>query len=180
MRLSLPKQFPLLVLASSVCWFLHCLISALTQGARWWSIFFRFACSVVIWGGRNTANKYHWRLWGVLPGSRPHCVCPHSWRVSFPSLHCSSSRLLCQEMSEASLGLSAFPRSKLLRFRFSGTPQRRRLDWACILCPSPVRPTQVTRCLAGCYLSPPGPSRSVFWVYNRCTFSGAPMSPLGS
>ena len=179
MQLSLPIRFPLFILAS-VCRPLQCLISILTQGGSGGHFFFRLTYSVLLWGGRNTANKYHWRLWGVLPGSRPHCVCPHSWRVSFPSLHCSSSRLLCQEMSEASLGLSALPRSKLLRFRFSGTPQRRRLDWACILCPSPVRPTQVTRCLAGCYLSPPGPSRSVFWVYNRCTFSGAPMSPLGS
>ena len=142
------------ILASSVCKYLQCPISALTQGGEDGHLF-KLTCSVVLWGGRNTANKYHWRLWGVLPGSRPHCVCPHSWRVSFPSLHCSSSRLLCQEMSEASLGLSALPRSKLLRFRFSGTPQRRRLDWACILCPSLVRAAQVTRCLVGCYLSPP-------------------------
>ena len=28
------------------------------------------------------------------------------------------------------------PRSKLLRFRFSGTRQRHRLGWACVLCPS--------------------------------------------
>ena len=32
----------------------------------------------------------------------------------------------------------ALPRSKLLRFKFSGTPQRRRLGWACILCRTPV------------------------------------------
>ena len=30
--------------------------------------------------------------------------------------------------------LGALPTSKLLSFRFSGTPQRRRLSWACILC----------------------------------------------
>ena len=30
--------------------------------------------------------------------------------------------------------LHALPRSKLLRFRFSGTPQRRRLGWVCVLC----------------------------------------------
>ena len=28
------------VLASSVCWSLQCLISALTQGGRWWTLFF--------------------------------------------------------------------------------------------------------------------------------------------
>ena len=56
----------------------------------------RLTSSVVLWGGRSTANKYHWCLWGVLAVSRPHWVCPHSWHVCFPSLHCSGSRLLCR------------------------------------------------------------------------------------
>ena len=43
---------------------------------------------------------------------------------------------------------AAPPRSKLLRFRHSGSPQRHRLGWACILCPSQVRAAQVMRCLA--------------------------------
>ena len=30
--------------------------------------------------------------------------------------------------------LRALPRPKLLRFRFLGTPQRRRRGWACVLC----------------------------------------------
>ena len=37
--LSLPKWFPLFILASSVCWSLQCLLSALTQGGWWWSLF---------------------------------------------------------------------------------------------------------------------------------------------
>ena len=45
-------------------------------------------------------------------------------------------------------GLRALPRSKPLRFRFSGTPQRRRLGWACVLCHSLVGATQETWCLA--------------------------------
>ena len=45
------------VLASSVCKSLQCLISALTQGGDGGHLF-RFTCSVVLWGGRNTANKY--------------------------------------------------------------------------------------------------------------------------
>ena len=143
-------------MASSVCWSLQCLISALTQGGCG-GHFFRLACSVVLSGGRNTANKYHWHLWGVLPVSPPHWVCPHSRRVCFPSPHCSGSRLLCRGLSEAGPGLSALPRSKPSRFRFSGTPQRRRVEWACVLCPSPVRAAQVTRCLASMVaeLSPP-------------------------
>ena len=122
--------------------------------------FFRLSCSVVLWGGRNTANKYHWRVWGVLAVSRPRWVCPRSQRVCFPCLHCLGSRLLCWELSEAGPGLHALPRSKL--FRFSGSPQRLRLGWACVLCLSQVRAAQVTRCLMsavapswGCDLSPP-------------------------
>ena len=83
----------------------------------------------------------------MLPVSRPHWICPHSQRVCFPSLHCSGSRLLYQELSEVGPGLHALPRSKPLRFRFSGTPQRCRLGRACVLCSFQVRAAQVTRCL---------------------------------
>ena len=98
----------------------------------------------------------------MLAVSQPHWVFPSSWRVCFPCIHCLGSRLLCRELSEADPGLYAHPRSKPLRFRYSGSPQRRRLGWACVLCPSQVRAAQVTRCLAsavapswGCVLSPP-------------------------
>ena len=90
--------------------------------------FFRLACSVVLWGGRNTANKHHWRVWGVLAVSRLHWVCPRSRCVCFHGLHFSGSRLLCWELSEAGPGLCTLSRSKPLRFRFSGIPQRRRLS----------------------------------------------------
>ena len=43
-------------LASSVCWSLQCLISALTQGGGG-GHFVRLTCSVVLWGGRDAANK---------------------------------------------------------------------------------------------------------------------------
>ena len=144
------KVVPSVMLASSVCWSLQCLISALTHGAWWWSLYFRLACSVVLWGGRNTANKYHWHVLTVI---QPHWVCPCSWPVCLPSLHCSGFRFLCRELSEANPGLHELPRSKLLRFRFSGTPQRCRLGWACILHPSQVRAAQVTTSLA-CIVAP--------------------------
>ena len=57
--------------------------------------------------------------------------------------HRSGSRLLLREPSEAGPGLHAPPRSKPLRFRHSGSPQRRRLGWACVLCPSQVRVARV-------------------------------------
>ena len=98
-------------------------------------------------GGRNTANKYHWHVWGVLVVLQLHWVCPCSGCVWFPGLHCSGSRLLCQQLSEVGPGLRALSRSKPLRFRFSRTPPRHKLSWAYVLCPSQVRAAQVTRCL---------------------------------
>ena len=75
-------------------------------------------------------------------------ACPHSWSMYPPGPHCSGSRLLHREPSKASPGLPAPPRSEPLRFRHSGSPQRHRLGWACILCPSQVRAAQVMKCLA--------------------------------
>ena len=56
LHLSLPKQSPLFILASSVCWSLQCLISTLTQGGSSGHLF-RLTCSVVLWGGRDAANN---------------------------------------------------------------------------------------------------------------------------
>ena len=118
----------------------------------------------------------------MLAVSWPHWVCPRSWRVCFPCLHCLGSRLLCWELSEGGPEFYALPRSKPLRFRYSGTPQRRRLAWACGLCSSQVRAAQVTRCLVsavtGTYCLP-CPCCSVFWVYSWHTFSGVPCVSSG-
>ena len=130
----------------------------------------------MLWGERSTANKHHWPVWGALAVSWPHWVCPRSRHVCFPSLHCSGSRLLCWELSDVGPGLHARPRSKLLRLRFSGTPQRRRLGWPCVLCLSQVRAAQVTRCLGSavspggeCILSPPWSQPLGFLSGSRCT-----------
>ena len=140
MHLSLPKRFPLFILAS-VCWSLLCLISALPQEVRGGHFFFRLAWSAVLWRGRNTGSNCHWR---VLTRGLP----PLTARV-LSRLHCSDSGLLCRELSDASPCLHALLRSGPLRFRVSGTPQRRRLGWACVLRPAQARAAQVTRCLAG-------------------------------
>ena len=44
-------------------------------------------------------------------------------------------RLLCLQLSEVGPGLRVLPRSKpfRFRFRFSGTPERRRLSRTCVL-----------------------------------------------
>ena len=107
--------------------------------------FFKLTCSVLLWEGWNTANKYNWSVLRVI---QPPWACPRSRRMCFPSLHCSSSRFFSWELSDVAPGLHALPESKLLRFRFLGTPQRCRLSWACVLCPSQVRAAQTTRCLA--------------------------------
>ena len=83
----LSKWFPLFILASTVCKSLQRLISALTQGDED-GYLFRLTCSVVLSGGRNTASKYHWRVWGMIAVSGPHWVCLCSWCVCFPGLHC--------------------------------------------------------------------------------------------
>ena len=109
----------------------------------------------MLWQGRNTTNKYHWHVWGVLTVTRSHWVCPRSRCVCFPSLHCLGSRLLCWELSEASPGLYALPRSKPLRFRYSGSPQS-------------------TDRLGLCFVPFPGPSSSgdqVFGEHGRCDLS---------
>ena len=71
-----------------------------------------------------------------------HGVC------AFPVYTAQAPGCSAGELSEVGPGLCALPRSKPLMFRFSGTPQRCRLGWACVLCPSQVRAAQVIRCLA--------------------------------
>ena len=83
------------ILTSSVCKSLQYLTSALTQEGEGHHLF-RLTCSIVLRGGRNTANKYHWHVWGMLRVSGSHWVYPHSRRVCFPGLHCLGSRLLCR------------------------------------------------------------------------------------
>ena len=84
------------VYLASVCRSLQCLISTLIQTGGD-GLLFSFACSVMLWEGRGTANKYHWRVWRALAVFQPHGVCPHSRYVCFPCLHCSGSRLLYRE-----------------------------------------------------------------------------------
>ena len=109
------------VIASSVCWSLQCLISALIQRGRWWILFFFKAHLFSRAVGKEGCCKEHWR---VLAVPQPHWSCPYSRHVYPPCPHCSGSRLLHQEPPEAGPGLHAPPRSKPLRFRHSGSPQR--------------------------------------------------------
>ena len=92
---------------------------------------------------------------GHIGFAPPHGVCAF--------LVCTAQAPGCSagELSKAGPVLHALPRSKPLRFRFLGTPQRHRFSWACVLCPSQVGAAQATRCLesthspGACVLSPP-------------------------
>ena len=85
-------------------------------------------------------------------------------------------------------GLHVLPRSQQLRFRFSGTPQKSRLDWTCVLCPSHVQAAQATRRLVSTF-SPGGVVHLITSPVPAPQFpgcaAGAPsqvccVSPLGS
>ena len=130
---------------ASVCKSLQCLISALTQGGEGGHLF-RLTCSVMLWGGRDSAHKYCWCVWGVFALYGLHWVCHSSRRHVLPrSTLLRLQGTLQGHYPQVDSPFHALPRSKLLRF--SGTPQGHRPGWACILCPSQVRVVQATRCL---------------------------------
>ena len=152
------------VYLTSVCWSLQCLISTLTH-AGGGGLLFRFTCSVVLRGGRGAADKCHWPVWGALTVFRPHWVCPCSQRVCSPGLHCSGSRLLY--MAQALYYVC---------FQFSGTPQKCRLGWACILClprPEQLRQPGALRVHSPQVLCAFSPPRS------QPQFPGVPVGRMG-
>ena len=98
-------------------------------------------------------------VWTTLGFSPPQGAC------AFLVYNAQASGCSEGELYKVGPELRARPRSKLLRFRFLDTPQRHRLSWACVLCPSQVRAAQVTRCLvsthspgAMCLITSPVPA----------------------
>ena len=115
--------------------------------SRTWLKLLSSSSSVVLWGRRDIAHKYHCHVWGVLTVDGPHwfwhspswCVLPRStllrlqvalqWHcpkcalhfVPFPGLSCSGALVLCKGTDPNGLF---------------------------IFCPSQVQATQVTRYLA--------------------------------
>ena len=174
----------LLILPSSVCKSSQCLISSLTQGSKQCHLL-TLTCSVVLWGERDTTDKYWWHVWGVLTVDGPHWVChspkqhelPRStllrlqpalqghcpkWTLCLmhlPAVSCSGSQVLCK-----------------------GTDP----DGLCILCSFQVQAAQAT----GCLLSIPsqvvcasytlaGPGCSVPRCTTRAQSQVCCVSPLG-
>ena len=100
---------------------------------------------------------------------------------AFPVYTAQAPGCSAGELSKVGPGLCALPRSKLLRFRFSGTPQRYKLGWACVLCPSPGLRNSGNRCLVSTLSQVynvsyhlPGPSCSISWVRCKSAVSGVP------
>ena len=135
-------------------------VSNFCPDTRGRSHLFRLTISVVLWGQRNTANKYHWRVWGVLAVSgHTRFAFAHSM-CAFPVYTAQAPGCSAGEVSKASPGLHALPGSKPLRFRFSGTPQRHRLGLCFAPFPGPSSSSDQVLCertLPGvrCILSPP-------------------------
>ena len=132
------------VLTSSVCWSLQCLISTLTQGGRWWTLLLGSLVQSRC-GEGGTLQTNHTGVCSL-------CL-SHIGPAPAHGAHSSGSRLLRRKPSEAGPGLHAPPRSKPLRLRHSGSPQRRRLSWVCVLCPSQVRAARVFGERSHCDLS---------------------------
>ena len=175
MHVSLSKQFPLFILASSVCKSLQCLISDLTQRVGGGHLF-GLTCSVVLWGRTLQTN-----ITGMC-GECSQCLghtgfAPTQGMCAFSVYTAQALGCSAGELSTVGPGLHALPRSKPLGFRFSGTSQRH--SWLGLhFVPFPglsrlgdqvLGEHTLLRCSASYHL--PGPSHSVSWVCSGSTVS---------
>ena len=136
--------------------------------------FFRLTCSVALRGGREGCCK------------QITLACAHttSATLGLPPVHSTCSlpahtaqALGCSARNHPWLALGCLHLPGISR---SGSGTRVVLRGAdsvgpVFWCPSQVRAAQVTRCLASVVTATyrlPHPCHSVFWVYNRHTFSG--------
>ena len=115
---------PFFVYFGFLCKSLQCLISALTQGGEGGHLL-RLTCSVVLWRGRDTANKHRWRVWGVLAVDGPHWVCHSPRQHVLPGSRLISLQGALQgHCAKWALRFMHFP--GLSRSGFSGAPQGHR------------------------------------------------------
>ena len=104
----------------------------------------------MLWGERSTANKYHWRVWGVFAVYGPHWICPSSrHHVLLGSTLLRLQLVLQGNCLRRALGCVLSPSGSGSRVLHKG-----------VLCPSKVRAAQVPRCLASA-LSPGGRLRLI-------------------
>ena len=138
---------PFFVYFGFLCKSLQCLISALTQGGEGGHLL-RLTCSVVLWRGRDTANKHRWRVWGVLAVDGPHWVCHSPRQHVLPGSRLISLQGALQgHCAKWALRFMHFPglsRSGSQVLHKGTDPDR-----LCVLCPSQVRAAQATGCSVG-------------------------------
>ena len=175
----------LFISASSVCTSLQGLISTLTQGGQGGHLLGSLAqlCS-------REGRTLQTNITGVY-GECSQCAdhtgfAPANSMCAFLVYTAQAPGCSAWELSKAGPGFRALPRSKLLRFRFLGTPQWHRLGWACVLCPSQAQGAQVTSAWwVHCprwvvHLNHlPGPSLLVSQVCCKSTVSGVPCVSSG-
>ena len=109
LHLSLPKWFPLFILAS-VCKSVQCLFSALPQGGEGGHLF-RLTCSVVLWGGGTLQTNIT-----DVCGECSHCLgytgfAPVHDVCAFPVYNTQALGCSAWELSKAGPALCALPRS---------------------------------------------------------------------
>ena len=150
----------LFILAPSVCKSLQCLSSTLTQGGEGGHLF-SLTCSLVLWEGRNNANKYHRHVWGVTLVYGPHQVCPSS------QLHVLSQSTLLR----LQVALQGYcPKPALHFVHFPGL--------TCLDLGSQVLHRAKIR--LGVHFVPlQGPGSSAAQVLGECTISGVPCASSG-
>ena len=131
-----------------------------------------FSCAS---GREGRCRQMSLAMWGALAVFRPHWVCPAHGCV----LSLSTLLRLQAALQGAGPELHALPRPKSLRFRVSGTPQRRRFGWACVLClpcPSSSGDQELNeRTLFRCSVTSPLPVPACF----QARWSGAPCVSSG-
>ena len=133
----------------------------------------------MLWGGKNTETNII-GMCGECSQCLGHTGFALADNVCVFLVHTAQAPgCSAGELSKVGPELRALPRSKPLRFRFSGTPQRHRLGWACVLCPFQVQEAQATRCMAstlsqvcGASYHLPGPIRLFSWGCSRSAISG--------
>ena len=81
------------------------------------------SCLGSLWGGRGAADKCHWRVWRVLSVLATLGLSLLAWHMLSPS----TLLRLQAALQGAGPEFVHFP-------GLTGTPQRRRLGWACVLC----------------------------------------------
>ena len=123
----------------------------------------------------------------MLTRSRPHWVWPAHGVCAFPVYTAQAPGCSAWNCLRWALDCVHFPGlSHSGSGCFSGTPQRLRLGWTCLLCPSSVRAAQASRGLASTVTLRCGasfhllhPSHSVSWVAAGVPVSGMPCVSSG-